>query len=392
MRIISFLLIGLGSAVILSGCSSPDLEFEAMAAGRAAEPLAWSDGATRVIVAEDSAQFAPVPSNAEPRFIAEPGRKMIYNANLTIAVDNQSAALNAAREITKERKGYMENLNDFIITLRIPMDQADNAMTEIEKLGTVTRRQISGEDVTKVVTDIEIRLDNLKKLRVRLTELLERGEKVEDLLKIETELSRTTTEIERIQAQLRDYQNRIAYLTLTVTFEARAIQVDPSYFAAIPWVNDLGNSLEKQNISMNSSKKTPYDIDFPEDFVQVFGSSDMATAISADDCVIKLTRRANLKGGTPKFWNSLISRALTERNNYEIVRRVQAEIDGLTTDIITAERKVGRSSVKYQILIAISKEGFFTSSKIYLMEVWGPKEQFDKIVPELPRIWESMEF
>ncbi len=389
MRINS-LLIGLAAAIILSGCNSSNVEFDALARGRVVpiEEAEWGNGA----VAARAGEFVPASETAEPRFIAEPGRKMIYNVYLTIAVDNRDAALTAAREITKARKGYMENLDDYKITLRIPMEQGDNAMNEIEKLGTVAKRQIFGEDVTKVVTDIEIRLDNLKKLRTRLTELLQRGEKVEDLLKIETELSRATTEIERIQAQLRDYENRIAYLTLTLTFEPRAIQVDPSYFAAIPWVNSLGNSLEKQNISMNSSKDTPYDIDFPEDFVQVFGSSDLATAISADDCVIQLTRRDNLKGGTPKFWNSLIERTLTKRNNYEIVERRQAEIDGLTVDIITAERKVGRSSVKYQILIAISKEGFFSSSKIYLMEVWGPKEQFNNTAEQLAKKWESIKF
>lgn len=118
--------------------------------------------------------------------------------------------------------------------LRIPVEKADEVLRKIEAFGTVGSRRIVGTDVTDTVVDAEIRLNNLKTLRTRLLALLEKSDKVEDTLKIEQELNRVVTEIERYEGRLALLNNRISYVTLTL----RLNQSAPVVFVPklpVPW-------------------------------------------------------------------------------------------------------------------------------------------------------------
>jgi hypothetical protein len=54
----------------------------------------------------------------------------------------------------------------------------------------VKDKNIAGEDVTEEYRDLEIRLDSAEKTRQRYLELLNKAERVKEILKIEKELER----------------------------------------------------------------------------------------------------------------------------------------------------------------------------------------------------------
>ena len=140
---------------------------------------------------------------------------MPYTAELSLQVDNLPDVLRKAEELVKAAGGYVQESGDNGGILRIPVEKADEVLRKIEAFGTVGSRRIVGTDVTDTVVDAEIRLNNLKTLRTRLLALLEKSDKVEDTLKIEQELNRVVTEIERYEGRLALLNNRISYVTLT---------------------------------------------------------------------------------------------------------------------------------------------------------------------------------
>ncbi|MFN6194336.1 MAG: DUF4349 domain-containing protein, partial [Planctomycetota bacterium] len=88
------------------------------------------------------------------------------------------------------------------------------------------------------------RLDTARKARDRLLEVLQKAEKVEDILKVEAELRRLTEEIERMEGRRKFLSDQVALATLTATFQAIAQAPPPpprpKQRSRFPWVNRVG--------------------------------------------------------------------------------------------------------------------------------------------------------
>ena len=176
MKHLHSVLFGLASAALLSGCSAPSaVVMKAAVADRAAPMVLAETAPLNKAVSYESGASAR-------NFRGEAGRKMAFTASLTLNVDDTGAALAQSQEIVRKSGGYTQDISNYRTVLRIPAAQAESVVAQIEKLGTVLARRITGEDLTEQVSDLGIRLDNLQKLRLRLAELLKRSAKVEELL------------------------------------------------------------------------------------------------------------------------------------------------------------------------------------------------------------------
>ncbi len=93
-----------------------------------------------------------------------------------------------------------------------------------EKTGeAILRSQVTAaEDLTGAIADLEQRQAQLTDYRERLTALANRADaKVEDLIKIESELSSAQTELESIAARKNGLDQRVATESLAIDFQAR---------------------------------------------------------------------------------------------------------------------------------------------------------------------------
>ena len=167
--------------------------------------------------------------------------RIIYTAHVTMAVYQVEPGLLAIERIAHELHGYMASRNDNVITVRVPRASFDEAIRRVMSAGGVLHRQIDAPDVTDEVVDPEARLKNLRVMRDRLTELL-RNAPVKEALEIEKELGRVTQEIERIEGRLKVLGDKIAYSTITVTFQARGTAAlrDEPLRLPFPWLSELG--------------------------------------------------------------------------------------------------------------------------------------------------------
>ena len=93
----------------------------------------------------------------------------------------------------------------------------------------VVSRSTSAEDLTAAITDGDRRLAQLTDYRDRLTQLAKRGDaKVEDLIKVQSELSTTQSQIEELTAQQKRLGERVATELATVQITGKVTVGTPS--------------------------------------------------------------------------------------------------------------------------------------------------------------------
>jgi hypothetical protein len=143
---------------------------------------------------------------------------LLRSAQLALAVFEVDKKMDAVQAIAAELGGYLALRGDRELTVRVPRERFDEALRRIEGVGDVLHRSVAAEDVTDQYVDLELRLKNAQAVRARLEKLLETAS-VKDAVEIHKELTKITEEVERLSGKLKLLRDRIAFSTITVTFE-----------------------------------------------------------------------------------------------------------------------------------------------------------------------------
>jgi len=153
-------------------------------------------------------------------------RKVIRNAQVGIEVDNVSSTLRQIDDLLARYQGTKAN-SDLVRTngsrtarqtVWVPNERLDAFLKELNTLGDVTRLQVTANDIADQYFDREIRIRNLKKQEERLLALYEREDsKLEEVLKVENEIARVRTEIERLEGGKRVWDRQIALSTVNIS-------------------------------------------------------------------------------------------------------------------------------------------------------------------------------
>lgn len=172
--------------------------------------------------------------------VSEQERKLIKRSWLTIGVKDLVLAEAQAKEIVERKTGYIQNTNDeqgksFNLSIRIPRDQYVPTLVELRKVGGVISENENVQDVTTEFIDNQARLDNLHKLRNRIQLLLNRADRIEDLLKIERELNRTQSEIDRLEGRMKYLKGQVDYASIELSVEKQKTYGPLGYFFMGIW-------------------------------------------------------------------------------------------------------------------------------------------------------------
>ena len=214
------------SILILVGCSSNEernsLEKSDQATDHSSEQSKEDIGVT-----EGNSSSAKATSEL-PELQQE--RKVIFNADLSITVEDLTQAIDEINELTTifegyvvEEKTFSEN-NAFIgsMTIRIPQSQFDAYLRKIETLAKGTpQKSITSRDVTENYIDLSSRLKAKESVQKRLESYLNEATKTDDLLAISNELSRVQEEIEQLKGQINYLDNQSDYSTVTISLEQK---------------------------------------------------------------------------------------------------------------------------------------------------------------------------
>jgi hypothetical protein len=177
---------------------------------------------------------------------------MIRSADMRIQVKDVDASVARLRALTKEFDGLVENLQvssqeqtpiyrpmdasgvsdatplAAYATVRVPQGRFDAFLTRVAALGKVLVQSESGQDVTQQHIDLSARLKTLQAEEVRLRQFLDSAKTVQDMLAVESELSRVRSEIESLQGQLDYLDKQIAMSALSVELVRPTPVVQPA--------------------------------------------------------------------------------------------------------------------------------------------------------------------
>lgn len=177
---------------------------------------------------EYSSQAAANPeSNVADEQADENQGKIVYQYTIQQRTTDFDTSIEQLQELVDEKKGYIdasdistdasEKLKTGFLTLRIPESQRQEFFKELAELGEITSQQQISNSYGQQYQDNESRLNALSTEETALLELLEKSDKIEDMLKIQERLSTIRSEKESITRQQQTIDQDVAYSTIVLT-------------------------------------------------------------------------------------------------------------------------------------------------------------------------------
>lgn len=159
------------------------------------------------------------------------GEQVIRTAQVSVEVDDVDAASATIEESAARNDGFVQNqsINNFDgdsvanFTVRIPVVNLEDFLSEVSELGEVRNQTIDAQDVTLEVIDLEARISTLEQSIARLRELQQQAQSVADLVAVEAELASRQAELESLTSR-RDYlANQVNLATVYVVLDQRDV-------------------------------------------------------------------------------------------------------------------------------------------------------------------------
>lgn len=306
----------------LGGQPSPLEPARGAAAGQSAERS--GDGA--------DAPDSPLPAAGPDRPGAKP-RQMVYSARFKISTPNVEEAMNRLSVAVENSAGYLESREDAHVVCRVPAERFRDFVASMPALGSIVSQAIRNRDVTREHQDLNLRIETADWSRRRVLALLERAEKIEDILKLEEELLKLTATVEGLKGTLRDLSEQIAYSKVEVLFESRTPESKlgrPAAQSPFAWINHVGveqvsggfgavEPAEKLSV-LDASALLPGGISIgPLDgFLVVKKDRAELKAITPDASKLWARQFAAPQRGTLDFWSKALHSDLVDHRGYAL--------------------------------------------------------------------------
>lgn len=174
-------------------------------------------------IAEDQKQAS---SNLD---INSADKRIIKNADISVAVKNNTEAEAKVQELVVKYKGFIQKTetyknkdNSFTnMEVRIPAESFEAFLSEVKDIGEINRNRVYTTDVTEEYIDLSARQKTLLVQEERLQDMLRQAKNVDELLKVENELARVRGEIERIAGRIKYLDNKTSYSTVNITLSTK---------------------------------------------------------------------------------------------------------------------------------------------------------------------------
>lgn len=194
------------------------------------------------IATEEAKEVAAVTEEEIPRVTPQ----LIKTAEIDLQVESIDAIVTEIADLVKRNRGDVLELQNnkpnhvgdrhyAFLRLRVPQQRLERVLADIGELGIAKRQNLSAEDVSVQLVDLDARLRNLRKQEESLLTIMNRSGSIGDVLKVSQELGKVRSEIEQIDARQKNLRDRVAFSTILVNLETPT--------AVIPRSRPLGGQL-----------------------------------------------------------------------------------------------------------------------------------------------------
>lgn len=155
-------------------------------------------------------------------------RALVRTGTVTLEVEDFDAARADVASLARKQGGFVAGSSETQhargnrtwttgeIVVRVPSESFAATFESTKEEGEVVSSESGVRDVTDRLVDLRARLSNLRSQRERLRALYERANDTEDVLRVGKRLSNVQERIERLEAERRTLEERVAYSTVTV--------------------------------------------------------------------------------------------------------------------------------------------------------------------------------
>lgn len=165
------------------------------------------------------------------------GRRVV-TTSVDVAVQDVAAAARRVRDVAVVAGGFVSGESSVggdrprtEITLRVPVAGAADVLTDVAGLGAEVSRTAESADVEAQLVDLESRTATQRAGVERIRALLTQAEDLQDVLVLETELTRRQGDLEALAAQQVALADRAALATVTVVLNEPD---DPEVAGTVP--------------------------------------------------------------------------------------------------------------------------------------------------------------
>lgn len=169
---------------------------------------------------------APMSSGSQSDEMVIP-QKIIKQGNLKFETDDLETTFNQIQVAIKANAGSIQNdyqeknYNNITknLTVRVPSQNFDSFLRAISKgVAYFDEKNISSKNVTEEYIDLNSRLNTKRKLEARYLQILQKANKISEILEIEKQISTIREEIEAKEGQLKYLESRVSESVITIEF------------------------------------------------------------------------------------------------------------------------------------------------------------------------------
>lgn len=172
---------------------------------------------------------SPVTNSAGSSVIStaygQSNQKLIRTKSIKAETKEFDEAVNAINAKVMELSGYIQSssvsgtgkgydMRSVNMTIRIPAQNMDTFVQVVESSISVLSATESARDVTLSYVDMESHVKALRTEQEALMKLLEKAEALEDIIRIQSQLTQVRYEIESYESSLRTLDNQVNYATV----------------------------------------------------------------------------------------------------------------------------------------------------------------------------------
>ena len=158
-------------------------------------------------------------------------RIIVRTVEMALEVPDVAESVDAVGDMTEELGGWVVSSDRSrrhrgSISVRVPAERLDQAIERLRGMASEVNAEVStSRDVTDEYIDTTARLTNLKATESALVVLLGKTGQVDDLLKVQQELTRVQEQIEQLQGRIKFLEQTSAYSLINVTLELEAVEM-----------------------------------------------------------------------------------------------------------------------------------------------------------------------
>ncbi len=202
-------------------------------------------------------------------------RIIVRTVALTLVVNDVRKALVQIADVATQFGGWVVSSSQTgpqtgTITIRVPAELLDSSLGQLRSTAIKVKSEVSkSEDFTDEYVDSAARVKNLQATEATLIEFLKKAEKVDDALKVQTELAKVQGDIEKLQGRLGFLEQSVAYSLVQVELTRSPIAVS---------VN-AGNDIKAKEAEPLSFRATFNTLEGISDFVYTWDFGDGSSPI-----------------------------------------------------------------------------------------------------------------